>query len=122
VANTERRGRERVPSLSPRPLQIALRRRSERLLAALPAGHAGGGFPIVLAFGSLSSQFGRHGQQRHRAHNGCVRVRDRFPSWWGVRNMRLETEANGGYPGPFTWSSACTSSGGSGTFTPAAES
>jgi len=49
--------------------------------------------------------------------SGCVRVRDHYPTWWGTRAMRLETSApSAGFPIPFTWSNACTHSGGSGIF------
>jgi hypothetical protein len=50
-------------------------------------------------------------------NDGCLRVRDAYPTWWATRNMRLEVIPTGTYPTPFTWSNSCTSSGGSGTFT-----
>jgi hypothetical protein len=49
--------------------------------------------------------------------NACLRVRDQYPTWWGTRAMRLETSApSAGFPVTFTWSNACTHSGGSGVF------
>lgn len=51
------------------------------------------------------------------ANDGCVRVRDGYPSWWGnARTLRLQSAAPGAYPVPFTWTSACAGSG-SGQFT-----
>jgi len=50
-------------------------------------------------------------------NDGCVRVRDAYPSWWGTRSMRLETMSPGTYPVPFTWSNACASGQGNGAFT-----
>lgn len=50
-------------------------------------------------------------------NNGCVRVRDAYPFWWGTRNMRLQSGSPGSYPVPFTWSNSCAGSQGSGTFT-----
>lgn len=48
---------------------------------------------------------------------GCLRVRDGYPSWWGTRNMQLQTTTPGAYPVPFTWSNACTGASGSDTLT-----
>lgn len=50
-------------------------------------------------------------------NDGCVRVRDAYPFWWGTRNMRLQSGSPGSYPVPFTWSNSCAGSQGSGTFT-----
>jgi hypothetical protein len=49
-------------------------------------------------------------------NDGCVRVRDAYPFWWGTRNMRLQSGSPGSYPVPFTWSNSCASSQGAGTF------
>ena len=49
-------------------------------------------------------------------NNGCVMVRDQYPSWWGTRNMNLQAADGGTYPVPFTWWNSCAASGGSGTF------
>jgi hypothetical protein len=49
--------------------------------------------------------------------NGCLRVRDGYPSNWGTRNMQLQSADPGGFPVPYTWSSSCTGAGGSGLFT-----
>jgi hypothetical protein len=35
-------------------------------------------------------------------NNACVRVRDRYPSWWGRRTMQLMSWSGGTYPVPFT--------------------
>jgi hypothetical protein len=51
-------------------------------------------------------------------NNGCVRVRDGYPSWWGTgRRMMLQTNAPGSYPVPFTWTNSCAGGSGNGTFT-----
>ena len=51
-------------------------------------------------------------------NNGCVRVRDGYPFWWGSsRTMQLQTTNIGKYPIPFTWTNTCAGSGGSGQFT-----
>jgi hypothetical protein len=51
-------------------------------------------------------------------NDGCVRVRDSYPAWWGSqRRMMLQTNAAGTYPVPFTWTNTCAGSSGSGTFT-----
>jgi hypothetical protein len=49
--------------------------------------------------------------------NGCVRVRDGYPPWWGVRTMKLENPSSTSYPVPYTWTNTCSGSGGSGSFT-----
>jgi hypothetical protein len=50
--------------------------------------------------------------------NGCVRVKNQYPSWWGTaRKMRLEDTTPGSYPVPFTWTNSCANSGGNGTYT-----
>ncbi len=50
-------------------------------------------------------------------NDGCVRVRDGYPFWWGTRSMSLQTMSPGVYPVPFTWSNTCASGQGTGTFT-----
>jgi hypothetical protein len=50
-------------------------------------------------------------------NDGCVRVRDAYPFWWGTHQMQLQSGAPGSYPVPFTWSNACAGTQGSGTFT-----
>lgn len=50
-------------------------------------------------------------------NDGCVRVRDRYPSWWGSqRRMLLQTNGSGTYPVPFTWTNTCAGGSGSGQF------
>ena len=49
--------------------------------------------------------------------DGCVRVRDHYPWWWENRTMMLQTTSPGTYPVPFSWSSDCTGSSGTGIFT-----
>ncbi len=49
--------------------------------------------------------------------NGCLRVRDGYPSNWGTRNMQLQSASPGSFPVPYIWSSSCTGAGGSGLFT-----
>lgn len=51
-------------------------------------------------------------------NDGCVRVRDAYPFWWGAeRRMALQTNASGTYPVPFIWTNTCAGSSGSGEFT-----
>jgi hypothetical protein len=50
-------------------------------------------------------------------NNGCLRVRDQYPSWWATRTMQLMTWDRGTYPVPYTWSNTCAASSGSGRFT-----
>jgi hypothetical protein len=40
-------------------------------------------------------------------NDGCVRVRDGYPSYWGTRYMRLQTMPSGKYPVPISWSNPC---------------
>jgi hypothetical protein len=56
------------------------------------------------------------GQQTTLSNAGCARVLSGYPSWWGVRTMKLEPVPVGSYPVPFTWSNSC-GSGGSGLLT-----
>jgi len=50
-------------------------------------------------------------------NDGCVRVRDDYPNWWGTqRTMLLQTGSGGSYPVPFSWSNQCAGSSGQGTF------
>jgi|GEM_PF-1856406 len=50
--------------------------------------------------------------------DGCVMVRNNYPSWWGSsRTMQLQNTTAAGYPIPFTWSNACTGASGAGTYT-----
>src|SRR5690606_41394631 len=51
-----------------------------------------------------------------QANDGCIMIRDAYPSWWGTRTMQLQTGGGGLYDLPFTWSSACTNGGGTGLF------
>ena len=48
--------------------------------------------------------------------DGCVKVDSTYPGWWGTRNMVLQNTTGETYPVPFTWSNACESSSGSGSF------
>jgi uncharacterized membrane protein YgcG len=50
-------------------------------------------------------------------NDGCVRVRDSYPSWWQARNMKLETTLGGSYAVPFVWSNSCSGVNGSSSFT-----
>jgi Cys-rich repeat protein len=50
-------------------------------------------------------------------NNGCVKVQNGYPSWWGTRTMKLETTTPGLYPAPFVWTNSCSGGSGSGTFT-----
>ena len=50
-------------------------------------------------------------------NNGCVRVKNGYPTWWTTLNMRLENTDGGTYPVPFAWTNTCSGSSGSGTFT-----
>lgn len=52
-----------------------------------------------------------------QANDGCIMIRDAYPSWWGTRTMQLQTGGGGLYDLPFTWSNACTNGGGTGLFT-----
>lgn len=48
--------------------------------------------------------------------DGCFVVSS-YPSWWEVRTMQVQTTTGGTYPTPFTWTSSCSGTGGSGVFT-----
>jgi hypothetical protein len=50
-------------------------------------------------------------------NDGCVKVQNGYPFWWGSRNMRLQSMPPGAYPVPFTWSNSCAGTQGSGQFT-----
>ena len=50
------------------------------------------------------------------ANDGCLMVRDAYPSWWGTRTMLLQTASPGTYPVGFFWSNACSGTAGSGMF------
>jgi hypothetical protein len=50
-------------------------------------------------------------------NDGCVKVQDAYPFWWGTRNMRLQSMSPGVYPVPFTWSNSCAGTQGSAQFT-----
>lgn len=50
-------------------------------------------------------------------NDGCVKVQNAYPFWWGTRNMRLQSMSPGVYPVPFTWVNTCTGTQGSGQFT-----
>jgi len=59
---------------------------------------------------------GAPGTQVTVPNNGCVKVQNGYPAWWGTRNMQLQNPS-GSYPVPFTWSNSCAGSSGSGSFT-----
>jgi hypothetical protein len=48
-------------------------------------------------------------------NDGCIRIQDAYPIWWGTRDMDMQA-AGGIYPVPFTWSNSCAGFGGSGAF------
>ena len=47
--------------------------------------------------------------------DGCIRVRDGYPYWWGTRTMQLQIMEPGTYPIPYTWSNTCSGGSGGGT-------
>ena len=48
------------------------------------------------------------------ANDGCAKI-TQYPTWWGVRNMRLDSPpGTGSFPIPFEWRSECQDSRGSG--------
>jgi hypothetical protein len=49
-------------------------------------------------------------------NGACLRVFDGFPSWWGTRNLQLQSQANNALPIGYTWSSVCSGAAGSGVF------
>ncbi len=49
-------------------------------------------------------------------NDGCAMVRDGYATWWGVRNMRLNTMDSGVYPVPVVWHNVCSEGAGSFTF------
>jgi hypothetical protein len=84
--------------------------------ADCPGGTCVSGACVPAGGGSCTEanaiDLGAPGTATSVANDGCVRVRDGYPSWWDVRPMKLETTPSGVYPVPFTWQNAC---GGSGT-------
>lgn len=84
-------------------------------------GGASGGTAGSKSGGSCTEgtaiDLGRDGHNVTVWNNGCVRVRDNYPTWWSTLTMRLENTNRGTYPVPFTWSNACTGSSGSAVFT-----
>jgi hypothetical protein len=51
------------------------------------------------------------------ADDACVMVRDGYPAWWDVRELRLQPSEGSVYPIPFTWSNQCQSVQGSSELT-----
>src|SRR5581483_12246579 len=66
---------------------------------------------------SSATDMGGPGTNVTVPRNGCLRVRDAYPSGWGTRNMQLQSASPGTFPVPYTWSSSCTGASGSGLFT-----
>ncbi len=48
--------------------------------------------------------------------DGCAKVDSGYPSWWGTRNMTLQSNNGDAYPVPFGWSNACEGASGTDTF------
>ena len=64
---------------------------------------------------STATDLGSPGQETSVPADGCVRIKDGYPGWWGVRSMKVEP-TSGQYPVPFAWSNSCGVSSGSGAF------
>jgi hypothetical protein len=66
---------------------------------------------------STATDLGSDGNNVTVANDGCVMVRDSYPTWWETGDpMLVQTTDSGTYPVPFEWSSACTGASGSGQF------
>jgi hypothetical protein len=78
-------------------------------------GSGGGGAGSCTA--ATAVDLGADGHAVTVRNDGCVRVRDAYPSWWQTRAMKLETTIGGTYPVPFVWSNTCSGSSGSSSFT-----
>jgi len=63
-----------------------------------------------------AADLGSSGSEHAVATNGCVMVRDGYPTWWGVRTMQLQTTTGNGYPIPIDWTNDCAASSGSTVF------
>ncbi len=74
----------------------------------------GPGTPCTAA---TATDMGSPGTSTTVASDGCLRVSDGFPSWWGTRNLQLQSQDNNDVPIPYAWSSDCSSASGNGTIT-----
>jgi cysteine-rich repeat protein len=54
---------------------------------------------------------GAPGARTTVAGNACLRIRNGYPSWWGVRDAGIQS-ISGDVPVPFYWASPCRSSSG----------
>lgn len=66
---------------------------------------------------STASDLGEPGNALTVTNNGCIMVRNAYPSWWGSRNMQLQSLESGMYPVPYTWTNTCGPGSGNGVFT-----
>ncbi|MGC4088405.1 MAG: serine protease [Polyangiaceae bacterium] len=67
---------------------------------------------------ATATDLGAPGNATVVRNDGCVRVRDGYPFWWGnARKLMLQTNGSGTYPVPFSWTNTCAGSSGSGQFT-----
>jgi hypothetical protein len=65
----------------------------------------------------VAEDLGGQGHEVTVPVDGCVMVRDAYPSWWGSRVMNLQNTTPGSYPVPYEWWSTCAAKEGSGSFT-----
>jgi hypothetical protein len=66
---------------------------------------------------SVATDLGADGNAVTVAGNGCLRVRDAYPSWWDTRSMLVQLVGSASFPLPFTWINTCANAGGSAAFT-----
>jgi hypothetical protein len=65
-----------------------------------------------------ATDLGRDGNNVTVPGDGCVKVQNSYPSYWGSsRTMKLETATANSYPVPFTWTNTCSGGSGSEAFT-----
>jgi len=72
-----------------------------------------GGGPCTWA---IATELGSPGTNATVPNNACLRVMSAYPSWWGTRNMQLQTTTPGTYPAPFAWQNPCAGGSGQGQF------
>lgn len=80
-------------------------------------GGSGGTSPTMSCTSSNSTEMGSPGNTVEVQNDACLKVESGYPSWWGVRNMKLANEAGGNLPVSFSWENSCASASGTGTFT-----
>jgi hypothetical protein len=79
-------------------------------------GICGGPSPSTCT-ADVAIDIGAPGQSVVVDNAACIKVEDGLPSWWGTRDMELQSQWGGTFPVPFTWTSSCTYSEGVEQFT-----